>query len=73
MLSEVTRGSDKLAPYNEDFIADGIIHLKRHTVSEGDSQLRIDIVKMRKNRHKHGWLALIPKKGGFMVTSVIQD
>ena len=54
LLTEVSRSSEDLAPHNEDFIADGIIHLKRHTVSEGDSQLRIDIVKMRKNKHKHG-------------------
>ena len=73
LLTEVSRSSEDLAPHQEDFIADGIIHLKRHVVSEGSSQLRIDIVKMRKNQHKHGWMALIPKRGGFMVTSVIQD
>ncbi len=72
IISEKARDSKELAPYQEDFICDGIIHLKRHVVGEGDSQLRIDIVKMRKNKHKHGWMTLIPKQGGFMVTSVIQ-
>lgn len=51
-----------------DYLADGIIHLKMHQVSDIDVQRRIRIVKMRAANHKTGYYALVFDKGKFSVT-----
>ncbi|MFQ5908542.1 MAG: RAD55 family ATPase [Thermoplasmata archaeon] len=51
-----------------DYLADGILHLKMHEVSEVDVQRRIRVVKMRAADHKTGSYALVFEKGGFSAT-----
>ncbi|MFQ5838208.1 MAG: RAD55 family ATPase [Thermoplasmata archaeon] len=51
-----------------DYLADGIIHLKMHQVSDVDVQRRIRVVKMRAANHKTGFYALVFDKGKFSVT-----
>ena len=56
---------------DETFLADGIIELKMHQISDVEVQRRIRIVKMRGSNHKTGFHALVFEDGRFQVTSVI--
>ncbi len=56
---------------DETFLADGIIDLKMHPISDVEVQRRIRIVKMRGSNHKTGFHALVFEDGRFQVTPVI--
>ncbi len=56
---------------DEAFLADGIIELKMHPISDVEVQRRIRVVKMRGSNHKTGFHALVFEDGRFQVTSVI--
>ncbi len=56
---------------DETFLADGIIDLKMHPISDVEIQRRIRVVKMRGSNHKTGFHALVFEDGHFQVTSVI--
>jgi KaiC/GvpD/RAD55 family RecA-like ATPase len=73
LISEVPHGSDSLVYHDEDYLADGIIHLKLHEVGETDMQLRIRCLKMRRTRHTHGWQRLIYRDNRFVATPVISE
>ena len=74
LISEISHGSTSLVANDEDFLVDGIIHLKMHEVGESDFQLRINCVKMRRTEHQRGWHRLMHKKGkGFTTTPVISE
>jgi len=45
--------------WDEDFLADGLIQLRLHPVSDLDVQRRLRVVKMRGTRHEPGYLALV--------------
>ncbi len=54
--------------WDEDFLADGVIHLRQHLVSDLEVQRRLRVVKMRGTRHETGYLALVLDEGRFKVT-----
>ncbi len=54
--------------WDEDFLADGVIHLRMHMVSDVDAQRRLRVVKMRGTRHETGYLAMVLDDGRFRVT-----
>ncbi|HYS74365.1 MAG TPA: ATPase domain-containing protein, partial [Thermoplasmata archaeon] len=54
--------------WDEDFLADGVIHLRMHMVSDLDAQRRLRVVKMRGTRHETGYLAMVLDEGRFRVT-----
>lgn len=56
---------------DETFLADGIIEVKMHQISDVEVQRRIRVVKMRGSNHKTGFHALVFEDGRFQVTSVI--
>jgi KaiC/GvpD/RAD55 family RecA-like ATPase len=56
---------------DETFLADGILELKMHPISDVEVQRRIRIVKMRGSHHKTGFSALVFEDGHFQVTSVM--
>lgn len=53
---------------DEDYLADGIIHLKLHQVNDIDVQRRVRVVKMRSANHRTGFYALVFEDGRFNVT-----
>ena len=53
------------------YLADGVIHLKMHQVSDVAIQRRIRIVKMRGTRHETGYFALVFEDGKFGVTRAL--
>ena len=73
LINEIPFGSTTLVPYDEDFLADGIILLKHHEVGETDFQLRIRCIKMRRTKHFAGYFALLRTEDKFMVTRVISE
>ncbi len=54
--------------WDEDFLADGVFHLRIHMVSDLDAQRRLRVVKLRGTRHETGYLALVIDDGHFRVT-----
>ena len=54
--------------WDEDFLADGVIHLRQHLVSDLEVQRRLRVVKMRGTRHETGYMALVLDDGRFRVT-----
>jgi KaiC/GvpD/RAD55 family RecA-like ATPase len=73
LISEISHGNTKLVANDEDFLADGIIHLKMHEAGDSDVQLRINCVKMRRTKHQRGWSRLMHDSNGFTVTPIISD
>ena len=53
--------------YVEDFLADGIFHLRLHLVSDSSVQRRIRCVKMREANHSDSYMALVFDDGQFKV------
>ncbi len=72
LISEIPSGSHgSFGRYDEEFLADGILHLKHAPIGETDVQLRIRCVKMRRSRHEHGDFALVRSSDRFQITRVI--
>ncbi|MDD4307304.1 MAG: ATPase domain-containing protein [Thermoplasmata archaeon] len=73
LISEISHGSTSLVANDEDFLADGIIHLTMHEAGESDVQLRINCIKMRRTKHQRGWYRLMHTGKKFTVTPIISD
>jgi len=71
LIAETPFGSNRLAQWGEDFLADGILNLKQVEVGETEVQLRLRCVKMRGMNHDHSALALNHDGQKFFVTHVI--
>ena len=71
LVTETPIGSPELAQYGEDFLADGIFHLRQVEVGEAEVQLRLRCVKMRMMNHVHEALALTHGHDGFAVTHIL--
>ena len=56
---------------DETYLADGIIELKMHPISEVEVQRRIRVNKMRGSHHKTGFYTLVFEDGRFQITPVI--
>jgi KaiC/GvpD/RAD55 family RecA-like ATPase len=54
--------------WDEDFLADAVIQLRIHMVSDLEAQRRLRIVKMRGAKHETGYQALVLDDGRFRVT-----
>ena len=54
--------------WDEDFLADGVLHLRQHLVSDVELQRRLRVVKMRGTKHETGYMALVLDEGRFKVT-----
>src|SRR5947209_2222693 len=54
--------------WDEDFLADGVIQLRIHMVSDLEAQRRLRVVKMRGTKHETGYLAMVLDEGRFRVT-----
>ena len=73
LISEISHGSTGLVANDEDFLADGIIHLQMHEAGDSDVQLRINCIKMRRSKHQRGWYRLIHNGKKFTATPIISD
>ncbi len=73
ILSEMKASSDEYGKFGEDFLSDGIIHLKMEKVSDVNIQRRIRAVKMRSTKHSSDFFTLLFQKDVFMATRVISE
>jgi KaiC/GvpD/RAD55 family RecA-like ATPase len=72
LISEIPSGTDaRFGRYDEEFLVDGILHLKHAPIGETDVQLRIRCVKMRRTKHAKTDYALEHTGEGFQVTRLI--
>jgi KaiC/GvpD/RAD55 family RecA-like ATPase len=54
--------------WDEDFLADGVFHLRIHMVTDLEAQRRLRVVKMRGTKHDTGYVAMVLDEEGFRVT-----
>lgn len=73
LISEMSQSAKDFGKYGEDFLADGIIHLKMENVDGVTIQRRIRCVKMRGTNHSPDYYTLLFGDGEFQVTRVISD
>ncbi|MEM2869691.1 MAG: ATPase domain-containing protein [Thermoplasmata archaeon] len=71
LISEMVEGVLKYSKNDEDFLADGIIHLKMQFVDDVHVQRRIRAVKMRNTKHSLDFYTLLFENGRFSITKVI--
>lgn len=71
VIAETPFGSSRLAQFGEDFLADGILHLRQVEVGEAEIQLRLRCVKMRWTNVDHSALALNHDGERFYVSHII--
>lgn len=55
---------------DQDFLADGVLHLAQHPLSDRSVERRIRVVKMRGTRHDAGYHALVFDVGNFKVARI---
>lgn len=73
IISEMTIGEKAFGRFGEDFIADGIIHVKMENVDDVTIQRRIRCVKMRGTNHSPNYYTLLFQDGVFQATRVISE
>ena len=73
LIAEMKFGKEDYALMGEDFLSDGIVHMKMEKVSDVNIQRRIRVVKMRATEHSSDYLTLIFGKAGFTATRVISE
>src|SRR3989441_11023019 len=59
--------------YDEEFLADGVIHLRMHLVTDSTAQRRLRVVKMRGTEHNTGYLAMDFDHGRVRVTRAMSS
>jgi len=59
--------------WDEDFLADAVLHLRIHMVSDVEAQRRLRVVKMRGTKHETGYVAMVLDEGGFRVTRAMSQ
>jgi len=73
LITEMSQDSNAYGRYDEDFLADGIIHLKMEAIGDIKVQRRIRCVKMRSSKHSPDWYTLLFGEGKFQVAQVISE
>ncbi|MDI6917496.1 MAG: gas vesicle protein GvpD [Thermoplasmatales archaeon] len=73
LITEMSQDSNTYGRYDEDFLADGIIHLKMEAIGDVKVQRRIRCVKMRSSKHSPDWYTLLFDDGKFQVAQVISE
>jgi KaiC/GvpD/RAD55 family RecA-like ATPase len=73
VISEMGSGDTQYGKHGEEFIADGIIHVKMECVDDANIQRRIRCVKMRGAAHSPNYFLLMFQDGAFQVARVIAE
>jgi len=67
LIAEIPFGSNQITEFGEDFLADGILHLRQVELNESDMELRLRCVKMRMVETDHSSFALHYDGGNFSI------
>ncbi len=73
VISEMQQSTSPFGMNGEDFLADGLIHVKMERVDDVNIQRRIRCVKMRGTNHSPHFHTLLFSEGEFQATRVISD
>ena len=73
LISEMKPGSEDFGKFGEEFLSDGIIHLKMERVGDANIQRRIRCVKMRGTNHSPNYYTLIFQNGILQATRIIAE
>jgi len=73
LMSEMSEDSKAYSRYDEESLADGIIHLKMEAIGDVKIQRRIRCVKMRTSKHSPDWYTLLFGDGKFRIAEVISE
>jgi len=73
IISEMKAGELHYGKYGEEFVADGIIHVKMECVDDANIQRRIRCVKMRGTAHSPNYYLLMLQNGTFQIARVIAE
>lgn len=73
LISEMSQSAKDFGKFGEDFLSDGIIHLKMENVDGVTVQRRIRCVKMRGTNHSTDYHTLLYSDGEFQATRVITE
>lgn len=73
IISEMSTSEDPYGKNGEEFLADGIVHMKMQTVGDANIQRRIRCVKLRGTSHSPNFYTLIYQNGLFQVTRVLGE
>jgi len=71
IIAETPFGASRLTQWGEDFLVDGIIHLRQVEVGDTEVQLRLRTIKMRWMNHDHSAVALTHDGEKFFISHVI--
>ncbi len=73
LVAEMKSKNDEFGTYGEEFLADGIIHVKMERVDDANIQRRIRCVKMRGSAHSPNYFTLMFENGFLQATRVIAE
>ncbi len=73
LISEMKPGSEDFGKFGEEFLSDGIIHLKMERVDDANIQRRIRCVKMRGTNHSPNYYTLNFQNGILQATRVLAE
>ena len=73
LISEMKPGSEDFGKNGEEYLSDGIIHLKMERVDDANIQRRIRCVKMRGTGHSPNYYTLIFQNGILQATRIIAE
>ena len=73
LISEMKPGSEDFGKNGEEFLSDGIIHLKMERVDDANIQRRIRCVKMRGTNHSPNYYTLIFQDGILQATRILAE
>ena len=73
LISELKSKNDEFGAFGEEFLADGIIHVKMERVDDANIQRRIRCVKMRGSSHSPNYFTLMFENGFLQATRVIAE
>ena len=73
LIAEMKSKNDEFGAFGEEFLADGIIHVKMERVDDANIHRRIRCVKMRGSAHSPNYFTLVFENGYLQATSVIAE
>lgn len=73
LITEMSPDSKSYGRYDEDFLADSVIHLKMEEISEVKVQRRVKCVKLRTSLHSTDWYVLFFGDNRFRIAEVISE
>lgn len=73
LICEMKPGSEDFGKNGEEFLSDGIIHLKMERVDDANIQRRIRCVKLRGTNHSPNYYTLIFQDGILQATRIIAE